>query len=163
MRTLRVVTALGLMTLLVTSCAGPSATTTAPAVSLDPSGEIVGVVPPDSMSLAVNNTSSLTVSLVVNGTLIASLDPGTCLGCNENSAVPASLLPPLPWKAEVRSPSGRVLLSLTVHAGDVANGNSSAQGDGARVDLSCGRIDLWSGPPMLGPAPGPGSPGDCRP
>ncbi len=34
---------------------------------------------------------------------------------------------------------------------------------GARVDLSCGRIDIWSGTPMMGPAPGPGVPGDCDP
>jgi hypothetical protein len=115
------------------------------------------------MSLAVNNTSTLTVSLVVNGTLIASLDPGTCLGCTEDSAVPASLLPPLPWQAEVRSPSGRVLLSLSIKAGDVEYESNSARGRTARVDLSCGRIDLWSGPPPLGPAAGPGTSGDCRP
>jgi hypothetical protein len=162
MRTLRAAAALALVGLLVGACGTPGPTPS-PANSLASSGEILGVVPPDSMSLAVNNTSTLTVSLVVNGTLIASLDPGACLGCTDDSAVPASLLPPLPWQAEVRSPSGRVLVSLTVHAGDVSNGNSSARGDGGRVDLSCGRIDLWSGPPMLGPAPGPGSPGDCRP
>jgi hypothetical protein len=40
--------------------------------------------------------------------------------------------------------------------------NSYLKGDGNRVDLSCGRIDVWAGPPLLGPAPGPGTPGDCR-
>ena len=39
----------------------------------------------------------------------------------------------------------------------------SAQGDAVRVDLSCGRLDIWSGPPLLGPPPGPGTPGDCTP
>ncbi len=149
--------------LLVGACGSPSATTPVPAVSLDPSGGIVGVVPPDSMSLAVNNSSTLTVSLVVNKMLIASLDPGTCLGCTDDSAVPASLLPPLPWQAEVHAPSGRVLLSLTVNAGDVEYESNSSKGDANRVDLSCGRIDLWSGPPLVGPPPGPGSSGDCRP
>lgn len=32
-----------------------------------------------------------------------------------------------------------------------------------RVDLSCGRLDMWSGPPLLGPFPGPGTPSDCNP
>ena len=127
------------------------------------SGIPLGVLPPDSMSLSINNGTTLTVTLVVNGTLVASLEPATCLGCGQDDGVPASLLPPLPWQAEVRSPSGRVLVSLTVHEGDVVYGSSSSQGDANRVDLSCGRIDLWSGPPLSGPPPEPGSPGDCRP
>ena len=59
-------------------------------------------------------------------------------------------------------------MELTVSAGDVwsqqnADGSGESKGDGARVDLSCGRIDVWSGTPMMGPAPGPGAPGDCDP
>ena len=127
------------------------------------SGIPLGVLPPDSMSLSINNGTTLTVNLVVNGTLVARLEPATCLGCGQDDGVPASLLPPLPWQAEVRSPSGRVLVSLPVHEGDVVYGSSSSQGDANRVDLSCGRIDLWSGPPLSGPPPEPGLPGDCRP
>jgi hypothetical protein len=57
---------------------------------------------------------------------------------------------------------------MTVRAGDVwtrnnADGSSEAKAAGARVDLSCGRIDIWSLGQMLGPAPGPGTPGDCAP
>jgi len=57
---------------------------------------------------------------------------------------------------------------MTVHPGDVwattgPNGEGREKGDGVRVDLSCGRLDVWSGPPMIGPAPGTGSPGDCAP
>ena len=37
------------------------------------------------------------------------------------------------------------------------------KGSGARVDLSCGRLDVWVGPPMHGPFPAPGRPGDCDP
>jgi hypothetical protein len=153
--------------ILVVGCSSPDTAT--PARSSSPSVEPdttfpLGVVPPDSMSLAVNNTSTLTVSLVVNGTLIASLEPGTCLGCTDDSTVPASLLPPLPWEAEVQSPTGRVLVSLTIHEGDVDYESSSDAGDASRVDLSCGQIDIWSGSPMLdGPASGIGTPGDCRP
>jgi hypothetical protein len=123
----------------------------------------LGVLPPDSMSLAVNNSTTLTVGLMVNGSLIASLEPNTCLGCGQDDGVPASLLPPLPWHAEVRSPSGRVLVSLTVRDGDVDYESSSDKGDASRVDLSCGQIDLWSGPPILGGPAGSGTPGDCRP
>lgn len=115
------------------------------------------------MSLAINNSTTLTVGLVVNGSLVASLEPNSCLGCGQDDAVPASLLPPLPWHVEARSPSNRVLVTLDVHAGDVDYESNSAKGDGNRVDLSCGRLDIWSGPPLLGPAPGPGTPGDCQP
>jgi hypothetical protein len=82
--------------------------------------------------------------------------------------MPATSLPALPWAIEARSPSGRVLTSLTVNSGDVwqvtfPDGSVGSKGDAARVDLSCGRLDIWSGPPLAGPAPGPGSPGDCAP
>ena len=76
--------------------------------------------------------------------------------------------PPLPWAIEVRSPGGRVLISLTIHEGDVwqesiSNGDSADKGDGVHVGLSCGMIQIWSGFPLAGPPPGPGSPGDCTP
>ena len=153
---------------MIVACGTSGSTTPAPGDSTTPSAEPgdsvpLGVVPPDSMSLAINNSTTLTVSLVVNGALIAKVDPATCLGCSEDDAVPASLLPPLPWQAEVRSPTGRVLVSLTVQEGDIDYESNSSKGDANRVDLSCGRIDIWSGPPLLGPAPGPGTPGDCRP
>ena len=122
-----------------------------------------GVVPPASMTLSIENGTTIPVLLVVNGSTIETLQPQQA-----ETGIPASRLPPLPWAAEVRTTSGRQLLAMTVHAGDVvqingSDGGGSSQGDGARVDLSCGRIDLWSGPPMLGPAPGPGTPGDCDP
>ena len=127
-----------------------------------PPGAVV-VVPPDAMTLNVSNGSTLQVSLVVNGQSIETIDAG-----DGRFDIPAGRLPPQPWDAQVRSPSGRVLLEVTVDAGDVwrqveQNGHSSSSGTGARVDLSCGRIDLWSGPGILGPAPGPGVPGDCAP
>ena len=165
-RLARVLGAILVAGILVAACSSSGTATPAPgsSPSVEPDTTFpLGVVPPDSMSLAVNNTSTLTVSLVVNGSLIASLAPGTCLGCTDDSTVPASLLPPLPWQAEVRSPTGRVLVSVTVHEGDVEYEANSSKGRAIRVDLSCGRIDIWSGPPLLGPAPGPGTSGDCRP
>ena len=99
----------------------------------------------------------------INGNTLATYRPGT-----GSEAIAAAALPALPWVVEVRSPSGRMLVSMTVRAGDVqqilnADGSVTYSGDAMRVDLSCGRIDIWSGPPMAGPAPGPGSPGDCAP
>ncbi len=34
---------------------------------------------------------------------------------------------------------------------------------GWRTDLSCGRVDVWSIVPILGPMWVPGTPGDCGP
>ena len=139
--------------------AAPSAGTTASPSS----GLGQEVVPSQAMSLNVSNGTTLTVTLVVNRTVVATAVPGMAV-----DPIPASALPALPWVVEARSPSGRVLTSMTVKAGDVwrsvlPDGSVEDQSDGARVDLSCGRLDIWSGTPMIGPAPGPGSPGDCAP
>jgi hypothetical protein len=115
------------------------------------------------MSLSIQNGTTLTVTLVVNGVPVATLAPGACIGCRLDDGVSASRLSPLPWQVEARSPNGRVLVSMTVRQGDVIKTDSGAQGVANRVDLSCGRLDIWSGPPLAGPAPGPGSPGDCLP
>jgi hypothetical protein len=119
-------------------------------------------IPPERMRLEMNNGTTSVVVLTVNGGVGRQFGPGSVanLGIAE--------LGQLPWSAEVSTVGGRRLLGLAVNAGDVTitnegGGQSSQLGDGVRVDLSCGRIDLWSGPPMLGPAPGPGTPGDCDP
>lgn len=121
-----------------------------------------GIVPADQMQLSVANGTSIDVVLVVNGLRIRTIDRFARID------VPASDLPALPWAAEVHLPGGRTLVATTVHAGDVWStavpaGGTEQRGVGARVDLSCGRIDLYSGPVMLGPAPGSGAPGDCEP
>jgi hypothetical protein len=118
---------------------------------------VTGAVSSSAMTVSALNATTKTLVLVVNGSPVKELQPGV------QADVPASALPALPWTADVRLPTGRSLVSLTIHAGDVVLGPSSQKGDAARVDLSCGRIDLWSGPPLLGPAPGPGTPGDCDP
>jgi len=117
-----------------------------------------GTVAPADMSLDVSNGSTLAVTLVVNGTKVDDIAAG------QGDHVVAARLPSLPWSAQVLSPTGRELLSLRVQAGDVHRTDQSASGDAVRVDLSCGRIDLWSGPPLLGPARPLGQsfpPGDC--
>ena len=110
----------------------------------------------------VSNGTTIAVSVVVNGVSIASLPPGAL------ESTPRASLPQLPWNVEVRTSRGRVLTSLTVRDGDVfettaPDGSHIAKGDATRVDLSCGRLDVWVGPPLLGPSPGPGTPGDCDP
>ena len=116
--------------------------------------------PPD--ALWVNNGITLNVDVVVNGAHARSVSP------RSQESMRASDLPRLPWSVELRTQSGRVLTSLTVRAGDVfettaPDGSHLMKGDAARADLSCGRLDVWVGPPLAGPAPGPGKPGDCDP
>ena len=140
--------------------AGLAITIVVAGCSMLPAG--TNVVPASSMTLNVSNGSTLAVALAVNGTVVDKIGPH-----ETRSDIPASKLPDLPWSVEVRSPSGRVLASLVVRDGDVASfsepGGAGVRGDAQRVDLSCGRIDVWSGPPMAGPSAGAGVPGDCDP
>ncbi len=120
------------------------------------------VTPPERMRLEVSNGTTIPVVLTVNGAA------GRPIPAGQRADLGLADLGPLPWAAQARTASGRVLVALTVRAGDVwsqqnADGSGDSQGDGARVDLSCGRIEIWSGVPMMGPAPGPGVPGDCDP
>jgi hypothetical protein len=128
---------------------------------LPPGAEVT--LAPDAMRLELSNGSTLPVVLAVNrGT-------GLLVEAGGRAALGVGEIGPLPWDAVVLTEEGRVLLELVVRPGDVAvgntgNGGSSSRGRGVRADLSCGRIDLWSGPRMMGPAP-PESfePGDCDP
>jgi hypothetical protein len=112
------------------------------------------------MTLSISNGTTIAVALVVNGKVIETVPPG-----GYEDPIKAAL-PPLPWNVATLSPSGRVLSSMTVRAGDVSqttypDGHGSSNGDGVRADLSCGRLDVWSGPPLLGPIASPGPSGDC--
>ena len=116
-----------------------------------------GVVPPEQMKLDVSNETTIPVRLVVNGAPVLAIAAGDALELDSDQ------LPALPWDAQVQTVSGRMLVHLRVNAGDVFARENASGGDAARVDLSCGRIDLWSGPPLAGPMPGPGTPGYCDP
>jgi hypothetical protein len=115
--------------------------------------------------LAVANGTQLDVTLVVNGQPIAVYPAG---GGGED--IGFGELPPFPWHVEARSPTGRVLTTIDVEAGDVQHkseaGVESFTTVMGRVDLSCGRLTIWaghvspSGPP---PAQDAGEPGDCEP
>jgi hypothetical protein len=110
---------------------------------------------------------------VTNGTNIplnARVNAGTpapvAAGAQLELLVPE--LPAPPWHIEVLSPSGRVLVVLDVPAADVwrappTGEGQEIRGDAAMALLSCGRVDVFYGPPPIGPAGGgpAGSPGDC--
>jgi hypothetical protein len=120
------------------------------------------VTPPERMRLYVSNSTTIPVQLTVNG------EAGRPIAAGQGADLGLADLGPLPWAAQVRTESDRVLVELTVKAGDVVtqdngDGSGMTKGAGARVDLSCGRIDITSGIFMSGPAPGPGVPGDCDP
>jgi hypothetical protein len=118
---------------------------------------LLGPVPDAEMSLTANNQSDRALELYVNGGKQADVDASTSL------TIAAKDLPPLPWDAELRLPTGRTLLELRITSGSVVRTANSQQGVGTRVDLSCGRIELYAVLPLGGPAPGPGRPGDCGP
>jgi hypothetical protein len=114
------------------------------------------------LDVTVSNQTTLVVTVVVNGGVLRSVPPGEVRGMSVYHSGSG------PWTVEARAPSGRVLSSMTVRPGDVSettnpDGSRTARGAAVRVDLSCGRLDMWSGPPLAGPMPGPGTPGDCEP
>jgi hypothetical protein len=126
----------GIVLLVVAGC-GPSATGTAA----------------PSVVLGVENGTTLEVTIVVNGQSVAVVPA--------RSGLPGIAgLPTLPWEVEARTPSGRVLTSMLVNVGDVGVN----RGMFGRIDLSCGRLLIWAGVTRpSGPAPGPGTLGDCAP
>ena len=137
-----------------------AAACTTPPPSQDSSAEPIAGRP----VLGIENATTLTVELFVNGQSVGESRPGVGLPPIEFADLPA-----LPWTVEARSSSGRVLTAMTVEPGYVAistdpAGNLGTSGTIGRVDLSCGRLTIWagyhapSGPPPSSPA---GSPGDC--
>ena len=109
------------------------------------------------MTLSVENETSIDVALSVNGTRVGIVPAGTTEDPMNVS------LPELPWTVEALSPSGRVLLTLVVHPGDVWRSSSNGlteSGAVARVALACGRLAVWAGFQIEGPY-SPVS-GDCR-
>ena len=97
--------------------------------------------PPLLPMVTLANGTTIPVAVTINGALVGTVPPGTT-----KDPIPATL-PARPWIVEARSSSGRVLATLTVSAEDSISANS---GVAVREDLACGRLDLWSGPPLLG-------------
>ncbi len=123
---------------------------------------VLSCIPPNlSQTLHVQNGTTMPVSLLVNGRGVEVIPAGG--GPIEFGVTD---LGPAPWRIRLVSPSGRLLLETEFTADAVSttvgpDGEVILRGAAARVDLSCGRLDIWSGPPLAGPAPGAGTPGDC--
>lgn len=121
---------------------------------------------PGTVKLGISNGTTLDVSIFVNGQKVADVPASGPV-----PTIDPATLPPLPWEVEARSPTGRVLTSMTVEPGQVwsktgPGGEGDYSGTIGRVDLSCGRLTIWAGdiqPSGPAPLPSAGSPGDCAP
>ena len=105
--------------------------------------------------LHVENGTTKTITLLVDGATVATVPAG------QEATVAEGSLPGGVWSVEARLPGGKAVLEGEVDKGRVSQSDDSGSGSGLRADLSCGRVDVWVGVPMMGPAPGPGTPGDC--
>ena len=98
----------------------------------------------------VDNGATLAVSVLINDHRVAGVPPTTY-----GVVVDAAQVSVPPWLVETRTSGGRVLGTLTIPVTTVDYG--------LRLDLSCGRLDVWFGALLAGGFPGPGPPGDCTP
>jgi hypothetical protein len=116
---------------------------------------VAGCGPSSGRDLHVENGTTRAITVLVDGAPVGTVNPGA------SASYPEGSLPGGVWRVEARLPGGRAVLSGEVdktYASQTENGGS---GSGLRADLLCGRLDVWVGVPMMGPAPGPGTPGDC--
>ncbi|HEY3163634.1 MAG TPA: hypothetical protein VGJ71_04705 [Candidatus Limnocylindrales bacterium] len=120
-----------------------------------------GILPPD-YTPHVSNSSTLRLTVFVNGTAMGELAPES-----QVDYAPARL-PPLPWTVEARMMGGRAIASMTVQDGSLQDhraldGTGSYSSVGSRVTLTCGQVWLWVGEPGTGGPMAEGVPGDCDP
>jgi hypothetical protein len=119
----------------------------------------------ESPQLVLENGTDLEVTLVLNGQALAVALP------DGGVEIAARELPPLPWRVEATSPSGRVMATMKVQPGDLEHttepgGGESFSGRVSHEVLSCGQLIIWAGyspPSVPAPAPDAGKPGDCEP
>jgi hypothetical protein len=121
-----------------------------------------GVLPAD-YTLHVSNSTTLPLTLVVNGQDVAVLEPGRA------ASISPVDLPSLPWSVSTVTSTGRVLAAMQVEPGSVVDeraldGTGSYSAPAGGVGLSCGQIRMWvGGTPPIGGGPAEGTPGDCEP
>ncbi|MEA2518753.1 MAG: hypothetical protein QOF49_833 [Chloroflexota bacterium] len=114
-------------------------------------------------SVTVENDATIPVNLVVNEKAVTVILPGN------GAIIHAGEMPGLPWRLALTTAGGRTLVTLPVADGSIvderaADGTGSYSAPATRIDLSCGSIGLYAGDATpRGPAPGPGTPGDCDP
>ncbi len=143
-----VVTAVAIASFLVAACAVAAALVAGRAAPHAP------------VDLHIENGTSQAITILVNGSDVVTVPAARA------TAIPAAVLPVGDWLVEARLAGGRTVLQGPIAPSAVCSttgldGASEQSGSGQRVDLSCGRLDIWVGVPMLGPVPGPGTPGDC--
>ncbi len=92
-------------------------------------------------TFSVANGTTVPVTIAVNGTVIETVPAQTT-----EDPIKASV-PARPWTVEARSPSGRVLATMTVAPNDYLSSTSGRVGS---ADLACGRLVLWAGAPLTG-------------
>lgn len=108
-----------------------------------------------SLDLHIENGTTKAITVLVDGATVSTV------GAGQSATVSEATLPAGAWSVEARLPGGKSVLKSLVDRSSVSQTANGASGSGSRVDLSCGRLDVWVGIPMVGPAPGPGTPGDC--
>jgi hypothetical protein len=106
----------------------------------------------------VSNGTALPLTVAVNGQTLAISEPGSV-----NIYDPAPY--EAPWNITLSTPSSRTLVDFTYDRTDVFGPDGTYDRVvGQRVDLSCGRLDVFVGGGILGPSPfGSYPPGDCDP
>jgi len=104
--------------------------------------------PPDDSvpPVHISNETALTLKVVINGS-----EAATSLPYTESDVDPSAFQ--APWHVSVTTSSGRQLVDLSYSASDIDTSGDSQHGVAQRVDLSCGRLDVYAGPPLLGPMP----------
>jgi hypothetical protein len=116
-------------------------------------------------NLGARNGTTIDVAIVVNNIEIGRLAPGQSIEGIQDRAGS------LPWLVQLRTiDSGRPVLTMRLEQAELdpavdANVASIESGSLTTVDLSCGRLEVWTGDRTAvgaGPPPGEGRPGDCE-
>lgn len=119
------------------------------------------LLPPD-YTVHVSNSTTLPLTIVVNGSPIAVIAPSA------QHDYPPAALPAMPWTVEARLGSGRALASIVVRPDSIQD-DRAPDGTGAYSSvgdieiLSCGQVWIWVGEPGSGGPARQGTPGDCDP
>lgn len=99
-------------------------------------GIATGLLGGERPGLGASNDSDIRIDLVLNGELLATLEPDTGM-----QVASKWRMPDLPWKVEARTEAGRVLVTMTVTAEDLVSTGHMGTG----VDLPGGRFTVWAG------------------
>jgi len=102
-----------------------------------------------SNDLHVQNSTTVLITIVVNGGPGVRVAPGVVVGDFAG-------LPALPWTVEALTESGATLATMSV-------GSAAGVGSSAAFPLSCGSITMWIGPapPAAPPTPDSSALPDC--